>query len=358
MVSDPARVDDVVSGLLRESVDAREFDIVCSEYETCIVPAAVLAEAFGLAGIPITTAVALRDKMVQKNLVRSAGIPVAECRTVVSATDLAIADGDSPFVVKPLAGSCSQLTYSVRDGESLERAKSAIASSGQHGPWLVEEFMAGDELHFDGVVRHGEVRFLGISRYLQNVIDIRNGGLVGSVTVDPTTSASLYEQALELTTGSLEALGHTDGVFHLEVFEHEGRLAFSECAGRIGGGMVYETTQAKFGVDLYDEWARAVLGLPSAISAGRSDTSPYGWVQLIAHPGRVTSMPDSDDLRAYRGVVAVQGNLRVGDTVPDVSAASHLRAARVVMRGEDENGLADDMRGLAAWFSDQVKVAS
>lgn len=357
IVPDPDRLDDVVAGLLRESVDVRDFYCVCSEFEAGIVPAAILAAAYGRAGLPVATAVALRDKMVQKRLVRQAGIPVADCRTITTIGELSDVDIPMPFVVKPLNGSSSNLTYVVRDRRSRQTAVDGVTVSGKHGPWLVEQFMPGSELHVDGVVRHGSLLFLVVSRYLQNVIEIHNGGLVGSVTVDPDSHPHLYSQVHDLASTALRAIGHTDGVFHLEAFEHDGRLAFSECAGRIGGGMVLETTRAKFGVDLYDEWTRSVLGRPSAIPVDRhSDPRPYGWVQLTARPGLIMAMPSPDELRARPGIVAVQPNLRVGDVVPDLGQASNHRVARVVMRGATEEGLAQDMRAFVRWFDGRVHV--
>jgi hypothetical protein len=295
VVPDPERLDDVVSGLLRASVDMREFDCVCSEYETGIVPAAILAAAYGRAGMPVATAVALRDKLVQKRRIREAGVPVAE------------------------------------------------------------QFPTGSELHVDGVVRHGTVLFLVASRYLRNVIEIHSGGLVGSVTVDPDSHPRLYSQVHDLTSTALRAIGYADGVFHLAAFEQEDRLVFSECAGRIGGGMVLATTRAKFGVDLYDEWTRSVLGLPSGIARDRRyQSDPHGWVQLTARPGRIVAMPSPDELRAQPGIVAVQPCLAIGDTVPDPGAAPNV--ARVVMRGATEEDLADDLRTFVSWFADQVEV--
>jgi hypothetical protein len=295
VVPDPERLDDVVSGLLRASIEVREFDCVCSANETGMVPAAILAAAYGRAGLPVATAVALRDKVIQKRRIRAAGIPVAERVTT------------------------------------------------------------GSELHVDGVVRHGTVLFLVASRYLRNVVEIHTGGLVGSVTVDPDSHPRLYSQVHDLTSTALRAIGYTDGVFHLEAFEQEDHLMFGECAGRIGGGMVLATTMAKFGVDLYDEWARSVLGRPSGIARDRRyQPDPHGWVQLTARPGRIVAMPSADELRAQPGIVAVQPCLAIGDTVP--GEASRARVARVVMRGATEEDLADDLRTFVSWFADQVEV--
>ncbi len=175
-VHDATRIEDVVQGLTRASVDVRDFDFVCTEHEEAIVPASVLAAAYGRPGLPVPTAVALRDKCVQKRLVRTAGIPVAQCETVLKAETLRARAASAPFVIKPLDGAGAQLTYAVQDQRSLDNALRSIASSGRHGPWLVEEFINGTELHLDGVVRSGMISFLSVSRYLQNIISIRSGG--------------------------------------------------------------------------------------------------------------------------------------------------------------------------------------
>lgn len=356
VVPDPERADDVVAGLLRDAIDVREFDRVCTEHEEAIVPAAIIAAAHGRPSLPVRTAVAVRDKFVQKRLVRDAGLPVAGCSVVAGVEDLAAQP--MPFVVKPLDGAGTQHTYAVRDAESLARAVRNITNAGQTGPWLVEEFMTGSELHIDGVVRDGTVLFLAVSRYLCNVIEIQSGGLTGSVLVDPDTDPGLYERATELTAAAVVALEHADGVFHLEAFEgDDGRLAFSECAGRIAGGLLWESVIVKFGIDLYDEWARAVLGLPSATSAApRAGGGSFGWVHLNARPGRVESIPTADDLLALPGVVKAQVHLTPGDTVPDTSSASHIRVARVLISGEDEESVASELQTFASWFRDQVRV--
>lgn len=357
VVPDPERVDDVVGGLLRDGVDVRDFDRVCTEHEQAIVPTAVLAEAYGRPGLPVPTAVALRDKLVQKRLVRDAGVPVAGCRTAIGVDELA--GQPRPFVVKPFDGGGSRLTYAVTDDATLRAAVGGIAASGESGPWLVEDFMPGTELHLDGVVRDGTVTFLSVSRYLDNVIHLHRGSATGSVVLHPQTHRELYARAHELTSASIEALGHTDGVFHLEAFDHEGTLSFSECAGRIAGGLLWEAVIAKFGVDLYDEWARAVLGLPGGGTTGRALTrDAFGWVHLSAPAGRVASIPTAEDLEARPGVVLAQVHFAPGDTIPDLSTASHLRAARVLLTGNDEQTVADGLREAVRWFPAQVRIAA
>lgn len=359
VVRDPDRLEDVVAGLARAGIDVASFDVVCTADELPVVPAALLAEAYRAGSwLPLRTALAVRDKFVQKTLIRDAGLPVARCQVVDEVGELA-ARAPIPGVVKPLDGAGTQLTFAVTDPESLERATRAITASGQSGPWLVEEFVTGAEVHVDGVVREGRIRFLAVSRYLRNVIEFQRGHAVGSVVADPRDSPDLYRRARDLTAAALGALGHTDGVFHLEAFADGDALVFGECAGRLSGGLLVETVLAKFGVDLFDEWARAVLRRPSGAAEGTTpDDRSFGWVNLTGDPGRLTAVPSREDLVGRPGVLHAQLSLRPGDMVPDATSASHLRVARVVMTGDTEEATADGLRALARWFRGQVRVAA
>jgi biotin carboxylase len=357
VVRDSDRLEDVIAGLARAAIDVRSFDVVCTADEYPVVAAAVLAEAYrGHGWLSVDTAVAMRDKFVQKTRISDAGLPVARCWIVNSAEALREA-APVHCVVKPMDGAGTQLTYAVTDRESLDRAADSITASGQQGPWLVEEFVSGNELHLDGVVRDGQIRFLSVSRYLQNVINIQRGLMMGSVVADPCANRARYSRAEALASAALKALGHNDGVFHMEVFEDGEELVFSECAGRLSGGLLVQTITAKFGIDLFDEWARTVIGRPSGLPADHSvDDRSYGWVHLGAEPGTIVSIPSVDDLRGRPGVVEVQVSAKPGDIVPDSAAGSHLRVARVLMAGDTDDSTADDLRTFAQWFRSQVRV--
>ena len=51
-------------------------------------------------------------------------------------------------------------------------------------------------------------------------------------------------------------------------------------------------------------------------------------------------------------------NVKPGDTVPDTSAGSHLRVARVLMTGDTDDSVADQLTAFARWFRDQVRVTA
>lgn len=356
IVPDAGDVEQVLAGLARAGIALDGFDVVCTIGEYSIVAAALLAAYAGAAGMHVPTAIALRDKFVQKRLVRAAGLPVAEARVANLLSDLLGEQLPYPIVVKPLTGAGSKDTHVVLDSTVLDSLAEDDRKA-PRGPWMVEEFITGKELHLDGVVRAGDIQALSVSRYLQNVIDIKSGGLVGSVVIDADHGADLYKKAESLISAVLRALGHADGIFHAEAFERDGELIFSECGGRIGGGMIQETTLRRFGVNLADEWARAALGR----SAGRPvepSAQQCGFIQLPAPIGIARQVPSEAEVLEQPGCLEATITLTPGSETPDLTAASNMRAGRVVVGGDSEEQVRERLLAVAAWFSDSVVVES
>ncbi|MGP4113449.1 ATP-grasp domain-containing protein [Streptomyces sp. 4N509B] len=357
VVPDTNNFEDVLSGVRRRGLDLGDFELVTSANEYCLVTASVLARLAGCLGMPVTAAVALRDKYVQKDLVRRAGLPVADCWTVDRLADVGLASSDRPLVVKPPAGAATRNTYLVRTKQDLVDLLDAEPLA-FGGPWLVEEFVEGRELHIDGAVQDGRLALLAVSRYMRNVIAIQSGTFLASVVLRPAEHPGLYGRARELTAGVLAALGHHDGVFHLEAFlQEDGGLVFGECAGRVGGGMTRDAVAWSTGVDLLDAWAHTSLRIPFApeprLSAGTS-----GWLHVPAPAGTVLAVPTSDEAREQPGCTLAAIEVQPGSEMPDTRIGSDVRAGRVVIVGDDETHVEERIRGFVNWFGARVRTTA
>ncbi|MFE0020207.1 acetyl-CoA carboxylase biotin carboxylase subunit family protein [Amycolatopsis sp. NPDC059021] len=344
-VRNPADTESTLAGLQRSGVSPAAFDVVCSQYEFTLVNASVLGGP--LAPHRPEDALLLRDKDLQKRRIRAAGIPVADSALVVRPGDLAAFD-QPRGVLKPLAESGTRGVQAWRS--PAERAGLAREFDVAAGPWLAEEWIDGPELHLDGIVRDGRVLFISVGRYLDNVLAIRQGGIVATVVQHPSVCEKLYDRCRELAESCMAALRHRDGVFHLEVFENGDRLVFGECGGRIPGGSFDEMIRRQHGVDLHDEWARAVLELDSAAVPEVAD-GWYGDLFLATGPGVLRSCPGEAEILAQPGVRHVVLRARLGDTLSDAAAASNVNAGSAVVEGIDEHDAADRIRRLASWFS-------
>ncbi|MFF7359450.1 ATP-grasp domain-containing protein [Streptomyces sp. NPDC008125] len=360
VVPQPSQVEGVLSGLARDGLALADYDVICSVLEFCLVPAAVLQELAGRSQGAALRTLAMRDKYVQKQLVRGAGVPAATSEVLES---LAAADPAAltfPKVLKPLDGGGARHTYVLTDEKSARECM-ALAAVGGEGPWLLEEYIDGTEFQVDGLVRNGEIKALSVSRYLQNLIEVHEGGMVAHVALPPAEYPRLYEEIRDVAETSFKALEYQDGPFHLEVFQETagGRIVFGECAARVGGGRTDDVMELAFGVNLRSEWARLMLGSPSALAAPASHTTEgaYGGMNLPAPAGRVLAMPGLDEVLARPGVVRAQFDIAPGQVMPDVTAASHLRAGLAVVRGADDSEVTARMRDLADWFAGSVEVA-
>lgn len=273
---------------MRTGADIR-FSAVATASEGPMVTTSLVGRALEVPSLSLPCALALHDKFLQKQLVAQAGVPTATAGIVHYSDADMVAVDEYPVVIKPFTDAGPRGTAVIRTRNDLRTFVSAAKAEGAPGPWLVEEYVEGDAVHIDGVIREGELMFISVGRYLDKPIDITHGDLYGSVLLDPQHNEQIYSAARVMVTRSLHALGHRDGVFHLEAFLQANQLMFGECSGRVSGGQIPDVIQQKFGVDLHDEWARCVLGTSSGMHDRASSDQSYGWMHLSAPAGTLSA---------------------------------------------------------------------
>ncbi|MFE6690212.1 acetyl-CoA carboxylase biotin carboxylase subunit family protein [Streptomyces sp. NPDC057743] len=346
VAADSADTEAVLSALARAGLRPQDHAAVAPSHELRVVTASVLGALGGTRALPLATALALRDKALQKHLIRTAGIPTASSVVADSPAEVPLTPIGFPAVVKALNGHGS---LGAERLHSPAHARTWTYRPGGDGPWQVEEFVAGPEIHLDGAVRAGEVTALAVSQYLGNVLDTHHGGPMGSVVTDPRRDADLYSRSRSLATRALAALGHDDGVFHMEAFEQpDGSLVFGECAGRVAGGRIDEVVRRKLGVDLHAQWAAALLDLPAPPPSTHLADEAFGFLRLSAAPGVVDEGPDTEEVLAQDGVVMAERERRTrgARTGRPVSFA----VVRAVLTGKDEAHVTQRAHDLVAWY--------
>ncbi|GAA1417285.1 ATP-grasp domain-containing protein [Catellatospora coxensis] len=350
-VADPAGAESVLAGLARQGLRPGDFDVVCSQQEFTMVTAAAIGG--DRSWMPLSTAMNLRDKQLQKLRIRQAGLRVADCWPVDDIRDLRVPA--YPSVLKPLAGAGARDTVVLGGPAAADLARERLLEARKRGPWLLERFMPGHEHAIDGVVRDGRLRHLGISRYQSNLIQMADGAHMLYVAQDRDEHPELYRQGAELAEAAMHALGHTDGVFHMEAFLDEDGFIFSECGGRICGGKADVMAELKFGIDLHDEWARAVLRVPAGRQRpGRAGSYAHGWMPLPA--GRLVSAPDREQIAARPGVREAHVWLSPGDRVVDPRTSSGAGLGTVLIEGDTAAAVERDFADLVTWVQRESKV--
>ena len=217
---------------------------------------AMLRTEFHIPGVGSDRVCSMRRKSEMKKIFEQAAIPFARGRiayTAREALDLAQEVG-FPIVVKPDGGVGAAHTHklgNVREVEEFYAGKPDMA-------FIAEEFVEGRMLTFDGLTDlAGNIAFCASLTYDRGVMEVVNDG------------TDLYYYTSRVIPADLEALGRKmvkayglkGRFFHLEFFRKpDGSLVAVEANIRPPGGMSLDLYNYSSDMDIYDLWARMVVG--------------------------------------------------------------------------------------------------
>jgi hypothetical protein len=196
-------------------------------------------------------------------------------------------------------------------------------------PVIVESMLPlTGELHCDGYVEDGVVRYARVSRYLRPVLEYA-GAVFGSHTLphgDPVAEA-----VQDLHARAISALGLTHGTTHLEVLDVAGDLYVGEIAARPGGGGIRRMLQLRDRFDSREAMVRAALSESYRWEEGPRDSEVLQ-LMLPAVRGTVREITSATELLGLRGVVEADIRVATGETfdgLMDSSTVSGLVFAAV-----------------------------
>jgi len=351
----------ILTALHRVGFADRQFTAVQTTNEYLLVTAAILGRALGARVIHPGTAVLFRDKSLQKQRVRDAGLTTA--RTAVIEDIFAI-DQDFAFpferaVLKPVTGAGTEVT-SVVDGladllavaDGYRRRRIATRT------FVLEEFVAGDEWTADGVVSGGEVLFYGLGRYDQPCLaTLQTQTALRMRKFDPQTESWAYAAADDTIRRAIAALGLPDGVFHMELFHDpaSGSVTFSECAARRGGALTAEEILAKFNVDLGDAAVQCALGRTPKLDV-RVRPGTVGSVYLPSRPGVLVRCPSPAELTELPGVEFARIELPFGYQMGASLDSTTTRIGMALVTADDPEALEQRRADVLRWFDERLVV--
>jgi biotin carboxylase len=276
--------------------------------DTGTLLAASAAETLGLAHNPVDAVQAARDKARMRQRFQAAGLLTPGFRTVEVAEDATriASTVRFPCVVKPLDLSGSQGVVKADDAESfpdvLARVRAIVAAcqpNGARPAVLVEDFIAGNEVAVEALLREGELDVLAI-------FDKPNplNGPFFEETIYVTPSRLSPERQAEIrhtTARAARALGLTDGPIHAELRINERGLWMLELAARSIGGLCSRTLRFGSGISLEELILRHAAGLP--MPAHDRERRAAGVMMLpIPSAGRLKVVDGQASAREVSGV--------------------------------------------------------
>jgi len=321
----------------------RGVDAVVSVAEKGVVPAAILGRMLGARALDPETALRCRDKAVQKSAWRRAGIRTADHLVIPDAGACAgpvsrlvkEAGLAAPFILKPLAGGGTANVAAAVDEAELD---SLIAATLERDPTmrrlLIESRIGGDEWHVDGVVMKGLLHSIMVSRYRTPLIETKQGRPVATIALQPDDHRGVYAEARDITQRALAALGHTDGVFHFELFGGPGDFVAGELGARPAGHMVSSMGEHVLGFDIWDAAVRVVTGDPLRPPRPVSG-QVVGYTAIPTEAGKINRVTRAD-IASVPGVVDVRMRIQPGAVMPDMRVSSGIRIGTALVKAPSE----------------------
>ncbi len=294
-VTDVGRMTEVV----RWVQDKLWVDRLEATVESHIMPAAHVREACHIPGTSVRTAWLCRDKPSMKEALRAAGVPTAASQAVESAAEAhAFAERVGyPLILKPRAGAGAQDTARVDTREELDRMLRVFGGQGTTSI-AVEEFVEGHEGFYDTISIDGGAVHDFVSHYYPNVLEAMRTRWISPqfVTTNRIDDAPDYAELRDLGRRVNEALGIGTSATHMEWFFGPKGLRFSEIGCRPPGVGAWDLYSAANEMDLYREWA-------SAIVHGRPQSRPSRRYAA----GIIALRPDGDGhITGYSGIEEAQ----------------------------------------------------
>ncbi|HEV2451378.1 MAG TPA: hypothetical protein VGS62_05585 [Streptosporangiaceae bacterium] len=309
--------------------------------EAHTLPAAQVREACSIPGTSVRTTWLCRDKPSMKQALREAGVPTAASAAADSAAEVhAFAEWVGfPLILKPRSGAGAADTTRVDSPAELEHALGVFGGRGV-GSIAVEEFIEGHEGFYDTITTGGRVAMDFVSHYYPNVLDAMRTRWISPqfVSTNRMDTVPEYGELRDLGGRVISALGIETSATHMEWFFGPKGLKFSEIGCRPPGVGAWDLYSAGNDIDIYREWANAI------ISGGTSGTPSRRYASGIValrpdHDGQISGYSGVGELQQQYGEWVLDAHLPPPGTPTQPVEAGYMANAYVRMRHPDYDAL-------------------
>lgn len=267
----------------------RPIDFVFTCSEAFIELAADLRAELKIPGRQPQEAMLVRDKIHMKEALAASKVKVPEFYLASLENMNHLLSKYMQIVVKPIRGSGSNELYFINTKDQ------AATLAEQLGPRLksfeAEEFIPGQFLHVDAVIRKNKIQSLLATEYLTPTHGFKNGHPFRAIEL---TDPQLVQNVWSFTSDVIKGLKIQNSVIHLECFIRDnGEIIFCEVAGRAGGNAVIPYFQAKTGLNLFEVMLKIEVGQPT--KEANYAKSTHGYVSFPPKPGIITEISKTSD---------------------------------------------------------------
>ncbi len=326
---------------VRQTQDKLWVDRIEATIEAHTLATAQVREACTIPGTSVRTAWLCRDKPSMKQVLREAGVPTAASTAAGSAAEaLAFAEQVGfPLILKPRSGAGAADTMRAEDAAGLEQALGIFGGQGVESI-AVEEFVEGHEGFYDTITINGQVALDFASHYYPNVLEAMRTRWISPqfISTNRIDTAPEYAELREMGRRVNAALGIETSATHMEWFFGPKGLKFSEIGCRPPGVGAWDLYSAGNEIDVYREWAMAIVrGETSSVPSRR-----YASGVIALRPdqdGRITGYTGAEEINQQYGEWIIDAHLPSPGTATQPVEAGYMANAYVRMRHPDYDAL-------------------
>jgi formate-dependent phosphoribosylglycinamide formyltransferase (GAR transformylase) len=348
VVDEKALLDAVKRCQARGWVDRLETTV-----EAHILAVAAVRERCTIPGTSKRTAFLCRDKPAMKEALRAADVPCAQSIGTedVKAAREFVAKVGYPVIFKPRDAAGASGTHKATNAQELEAALTASGLA-QGRSVAIEEFIEGHEGFYDTLTIDGKVVHDFACHYYPNVLEaMRTRWISPQIVCTNRIDTEHYREVKELGQKVVAALGITTSATHMEWFFGPKGLKFSEIGCRPPGVRVWDLYGAANDLDMYVEWAKAIVH-------GRTDRRPsrrYAAGLLALRPdrdGKIVRYEGLEQMQSRFAANIIDSHFPRPGTPTQGVEAGYMANAWVQMKHEDYDGL----REMLNTVGETVKV--
>jgi carbamoylphosphate synthase large subunit len=316
-------------------------DRIEATIEAHTLAAAQVREACTIPGTSVRTAWLCRDKPSMKQVLREAGVPTAASAAVGSAAEARAFAGQVgfPLILKPRSGAGAAGTMRADSAADLDHALGVFGGEGVESI-AMEEFIEGHEGFYDTITVNGQVALDFASHYYPNVLEAMRTRWISPefISTNRIDTAPEYAELREMGRRVITALGIGTSATHMEWFFGPKGLKFSEIGCRPPGVGAWDLYSAGNEMDIYHEWAMAIVNGETGSAPSRRYAS--GMVALRPdQDGQISGYTGVEELQREHGEWVIDAHLPPPGTPTQPVEAGYMANAYVRLRHPDYDAL-------------------
>lgn len=309
-----------------------------------VYTAVYVAEKLGLKHfIDLTTAKAVTNKKIMKNLFKKNNIPTANFSIIgEDFRNEEIAHLKFPVVVKPLDSQGQRGVYKLYNISQIREEFKNVISFSRENQILVEEYYKSDEITISGYVEEDILKILTITDRL-TYEDDKHIGICTAHNFPSKYLKRYYKEIEEISNKIIKVFGIHNGPIYFQMLIGKDGIVVNEIACRIGGAYEDMFIPLMTGVDVLDYVIKYSLGCKIDYSDLNKydilNNRKYGSVNMIfADMCIIKDLNDMEEMKKVPGFFTGGYNFKINDKIGKIENAT-ARAGFMLITGNDKNDL-------------------